>query len=77
MTGSGDEARITYATPGAGSGGASYEQAGRAATFAGSDGKGSLRWTYAAPAMTSGAGREAWMVGSGDDAQVVYGRRPR
>ncbi len=80
MTGSGDEALITYAASGAGGGGGvAHEQAGRLATFAGSDGDGRPRWTYATPATTSGAGtgREAWMTGSGDDAQVVYGRRPR
>ena len=50
MTGSGDEALITYAASGAGGGGVAHEQAGRTATFAGSDGDGSPRWTYAAPA---------------------------
>ncbi len=36
-------------------------------------------WTYAAPAAASGAGtgREAWITGSGDDTETVYGRRPR
>jgi hypothetical protein len=79
MTGSGDEARVTYAASGAGGGGGAYEQAGRMAAFAGSDGDGSPRWTYAAPAAASGAGAggEAWMTGSGDDAQIVYARRPR
>jgi hypothetical protein len=79
MTGSGDEARVTYAASGAGGGGGAYEQAGRLATFAGSDGDGRPRWTYAAPAAASGAGtgREAWMTGGGDDAQIVYGGRPR
>ena len=59
MTGSGDEALITYAASGAGEGGVAHEQAGRLATFAGSDGDGSPRWTHATPAATSGAGREA------------------
>ncbi len=76
MTGSGDEALITYAASGAGGGGGAYEQAGRLATFAGSDGDGRPRWTYAA-ASGAGAGREAWMTGAWDDARVVYGRRPR
>ena len=60
---------ITYSGSGAG-GGARYEQLGRTATFAGNSG-GNPSWTYGnAPAPTGG--REAWLVGGADDAQVVY-----
>ena len=47
-------------------------QTGRLGRFAGSD-DGSPQFEYAAPAATD-AGREAWVSGGGDDAQVVYGR---
>ena len=73
MAGGGDDRTITYGMSGAG-GGASFEQAGRLTRFAGTDGDGP-RWSYGAPA-TSGAGREAWLVGGGDNAEVVY-TRPR
>ena len=71
LTGGGDDLRITYSAGGAGGGG-SPVQSGRLATFAGSDGDGP-RWSYGAPTRT-GAGREAWLLGGGDDAQVVYAR---
>lgn len=74
MTGGGDERTITYAMGGAG-GGAPFEQEGRSVTFAGSHGDGPL-WHYRVPATTNGAGREAWLVGGGDNAEVVY-IRPR
>ncbi len=81
MTGSGDNAVITYSAGGAGAGGggvAVLGQAGRLASFAGSDGEGSPRWTYGPPSGdAAGTGREAWVTGAGDDAQVVYGGRPR
>ena len=47
-------------------------QAGRTARFAGSD-DGSPKFEYGSPAATD-AGREAWVTGGGDDAQVTYGR---
>ena len=44
-----------------------------AAGFAGSDGDGPVV-RYSAPADTN-PGREAWLVGGGDNAEVVYDRR--
>ena len=72
LHGSGDNAQVTYAQPGAGAGGGMHLfQAGRTARFAGSDGSGP-KFKYGPPA-TIDAGREAWVSG-GDDAQVTYGR---
>jgi hypothetical protein len=68
--GGGDDRTITYSRSGAG-GGASYAQPGRIATFAGNSG-GSPSWTYAAVPGPRGVGREAQLVGGGEDAQVVY-----
>jgi hypothetical protein len=66
----GDDMVILYATSGAGGGGAGWSQAGRTARFAATDGDGpQVEYTAAAPART---GREAWLVGGGDDAEVVY-----
>ena len=71
VTGGGDDMLITYSARGAG-GGASFEQAGRTATFAGSDGgKPFFTYTYDAPVDTN-PGREAWMSGGGDNTEVVY-----
>ena len=69
ITGGGDDMRIAYSTGGAGGGGV-LTQSGRLAGFAGTDGDG-LQVAYLAPAP-SGAGREARLVGGGEDAQVVY-----
>jgi hypothetical protein len=69
LTGGGDDRTISYSTGGAGGGGR-YEQFGRIATFGGNSG-GSPYWTYGAPAA-SAPGSEAWMIGGGDDRQVVY-----
>jgi hypothetical protein len=69
LMGGGDDQQITYSPGGAG-GGAIFAQAGRTATFAGSHG-GKPVWTYAAP-PDGNPGREAWMIGGGDDTQVVY-----
>ena len=66
--------RITYATGGGGGAGGVHEQPGRAATFAGSDGDGRPRFTATMPLTASGLGREAWLNGSGDEAQLSYGR---
>jgi hypothetical protein len=72
LVGGGDDMVILYATPGAG-GGAGWSQAGRTARFAATDGDGpQVEYTAAAPART---GREAWLVGGGDEAQVVYSPR--
>ena len=72
LQGGGDNAQVTYAQPGAGAGGMHLVQTGRLGRFAGSD-DGSPKFEYAAPAAT-GAGREAWLSGGGDDAQLAYAR---
>jgi hypothetical protein len=69
LAGGGDDRTITYSATGAG-GGARYEQTGRVATFASNSG-GSPSWTYG-PAPQSAPGREAWLLGGGEDTQVVY-----
>ncbi len=70
LAGGGDDMRITYSTGGAGGGSGVLTQSGRLAGFAGSHGDGSIV-EYLAPAP-AGAGREAQLVGGGEDAQVVY-----
>ena len=72
ISGGGDDMAITYSTGGAGAGGV-LSQSGRPARFAGTHGDGSLV-EYLTPAP-AGPGREAWMVGGGDNAEVVYDRR--
>ena len=74
LSGGGDDATVTYSAGGAGGGMTFHSQSGRAARFAGTDGDGPVV-RYSAPADTN-PGREAWLVGGGDDAQVVY-IRPR
>jgi hypothetical protein len=74
LSGGGDNTVITYSAGGAGGGMTFHAQSGRAARFAGTDGDGPVV-RYAAPADTN-PGREAWLLGGGDDAQVVY-IRPR
>jgi hypothetical protein len=74
ITGGGDNMVITYATGGAGGGSALQAQPGRAARFASGQGEGGPRLEYLTPAP-SDPGREAWMVGGGDNAEVVYDRR--
>ena len=59
---------------GAGGGSGVLTQSGRLAGFAGDHGDGQLV-EYLAPAAPAGPGREAWMVGGGDNAEVVYDRR--
>ncbi len=68
--GGGDDMVIIYSTGGAGGGSGVLTQSGRLARFAASHGDGSLvEYLTAAPAD---AGREARLVGGGEDAQVVY-----
>jgi hypothetical protein len=74
LSGGGDDATITYSAGGAGGGMTFHSQSGRAARFAGSDGDGPVV-QYSAPANTN-PGREAWLLGGGDNAEVVY-IRPR
>ena len=73
LSGGGDNATVTYSTGGAGGGMTFHSQAGRAARFAGTQGDGPIV-EYTAPAATN-PGREAWLLGGGDNAEVVYGRR--
>ena len=73
LSGGGDNATVTYSTGGAGGGMTFHAQAGRAARFAATQGDGPAV-EYTAPADTN-PGREAWLLGGGDNAEVVYGRR--
>ena len=74
IEGGGDNMTITYSTGGAGGGSSVLlSQPGRLAGFAGGHGDGQLV-EYLTPAP-AGPGREAWMVGGGDNAEVVYDRR--
>ena len=69
MSGGGDSRVITYNMGGAG-GGAPAVQSGRSVRLLSGDGDGpQLEYLTPAPA---GTGREAWLNGGGDDAQVVY-----
>ena len=71
VAGGGDNMTITYSAGGAGSGsGALLSQPGRLARFAGSQGDGQVV-EYLTPAP-AGAGREAWLLGGGDNAEVIY-----
>jgi hypothetical protein len=72
LSGGGDNATVTYSTGGAGGGMTFHSQAGRAARFAGTQGDGPVV-EYTAPADTN-PGREAWLLGGGDNAEVVYSR---
>ena len=72
LSGGGDNATVTYSTGGAGGGMTFHSQAGRAARFAGTQGDGPIV-EYTAPADTN-PGREAWLLGGGDNAEVVYSR---
>ncbi len=74
LSGGGDDATITYSTGGAGGGMTFHSQSGRLAHFAGTQGDGPVV-QYSAPANTN-PGREAWLLGGGDNAEVVY-IRPR
>jgi uncharacterized membrane protein len=73
LSGGGDNMTITYSTGGAGGGGV-LTQSGRLARFAGGQGDGGLQVEYLTPAPAD-PGREAWLVGGGDNAEVVFDRR--
>lgn len=74
IAGGGDDMTITYSAGGAGGGSSLFKsQPGRSAGFAGGHGDGQLV-EYLGPAP-SGTGREAWLIGGGDNAEVVYGLR--
>ena len=71
ISGGGDNLTVTYNTGGAGGGSALMAQPGQVARVTGnSDG---MQIEYLTPAP-AGPGREAWLVGGGDDAEVVYRR---
>ena len=73
LSGGGDDATVTYSAGGAGGGMAFHAQPGRAARFAGTQRDGP-QVEYGPPADAN-PGREAWLLGGGDNAEVVYGRR--
>ena len=70
LQGGGDDLVIRYNQPGAGGGGVGWEQPGRFARFAGTHGDG-LLVEYVTPGP-AGTGREAWLTGGGDNAEVAY-----
>ena len=74
ISGGGDDMVITYSAGGAGGGMATHSQSGRLAGFAGSHGDGQVV-EYLTPTVPADPGREAWMLGGGDNAEVVYDRR--
>ena len=69
ISGGGDDMQITYSAGGAGGGTALLSQSGRPARFDGNSDGLQVEYTGPAPADT---GREARLVGGGEDAQVVY-----
>ena len=71
LQGGGDDLVIRYNQPGAGGGGVGWEQPGRFARFASTHGDG-LLVEYVALASAPGPGREAWLTGGGDNAEVAY-----
>ena len=76
LSGGGDDMTIAYSAGGAGGGGGVLSQSGRIARFASGQGEGGPRVEYLTPAPTSEPGREAWLLGGGGNAEVVY-VRPR
>ena len=75
ISGGGDDMVITYSAGGAGGGGGVLSQPGRIARFASGQGEGGPGLEYLTPAPAD-PGREAWLLGGGDNAEVVY-IRPR
>ena len=73
IAGGGDDLTVTYSSGGAGAGMTFHSQSGRLARFAGTHGDGSLV-EYLTPASAN-PGPSARLVGGGDNAEVVYGRR--
>ncbi len=71
LTGGGDNAQVVYGQPGAGGGGAGWGTTGSVARFASTHGDG-LLVEYVALASSPGPGREAWLSGGGDNAEVAY-----
>ncbi len=77
ISGGGDDMVITYSAGGAGGGGGGggLSQPGRIARFASGQGEGGPGLEYLTPAPAD-PGREAWLLGGGDNAEVGY-NRPR
>jgi phospholipase/lecithinase/hemolysin len=71
ISGGGDNLTVTYNTGGAGGGSTFMAQPGQIARVTGNSDGMQLEYLTPAPA---GPGREAWLVGGGDDAAVVYRR---
>ena len=71
LFGGGDDMVITYSPGGAGGGGGTLAQAGRSARFAGNSDGPQVEYLDTAP-EGAGRGREAWLLGGGGDAEVVY-----
>ena len=70
IVGGGDDLVVQYNQAGAGAGRVGWAQAGQIARFAGSHGDGpQIEYVVPAPA---GSGREAWLVGGSDNAEVIY-----
>ena len=69
ITGGGDNMQITYSTGGAGGGGGLRSQPGRLARPTGTPTGTGVEYLEPAP---SDPGREARLVGGGDNAEVVY-----
>ncbi len=73
IAGGGDNLTVTYSSGGAGAGMTFNSQSARLARFAGTHGDGALvEYLTSAPANP---GPSARLVGGGDNAEVVYGRR--
>ena len=73
LSGGGADLAITYSAGGAGGGMATHSQSERLARFAGGHGDGQLvEYLTSAPANP---GPSARLVGGGDNAEVVHGRR--
>ena len=72
ISGGGDDMTITYSIGGAGGGGSTLRsQPGRLARPTGTPSGTGVEYLEPAP---SDPGREAWMLGGGDNAEVVYAR---
>jgi len=71
ISGGSDDMIIRYNLPGAGAGGAGWGTVGLIGRFSSTQGDG-LQVEYGAPTGPARAGREAWLTGGGDDAQLVY-----
>ena len=72
LSGGGDNLTITYSAGGAGGGSVGHSQSGRLARF--TDTNDGLQVEYLTPAPAN-PGPSARLVGGGDNAEVVYGRR--